>query len=162
MEKQRLTIVKVGGAVVEDEALGLARLGRKAKAAPNHLDEKPRAVRRPEERDCIEARNVGPGSQHRNVAAVLERPRRSPEEVGRDALAAKAAYRLGALEVGRVARDDGALLAGQLRDLGRDLLAVRDRRAEAQPYKGLSQTKVKSRMYASKFPTERRTASCAR
>ena len=32
---------------------------------------------------------------------------------------------------------------------------VRDRRAEAQPYKGMSQTKVKSRMYASKFPTER-------
>ena len=30
-----------------------------------------------------------------------------------------------------------------------------DRRAEAQPYKGMSQTKVKSRMYASKFPTER-------
>ena len=32
---------------------------------------------------------------------------------------------------------------------------MRDRRAEAQPYKGMSQTKVKSRMYASKFPTER-------
>jgi len=30
-----------------------------------------------------------------------------------------------------------------------------DRRAEAQPDKGMSQTKVKSRMYASKFPTER-------
>jgi len=28
---------------------------------------------------------------------------------------------------------------------------VRDRRAEAQPYKGVSQTKVKPRMYASKF-----------
>ena len=34
-------------------------------------------------------------------------------------------------------------------------MRVRDRRAEAQPYKGMSQTKVKSRMYASKFPTER-------
>ena len=32
---------------------------------------------------------------------------------------------------------------------------VRDRRAEAQPYKGMSQTKVKSRMYASKLLTER-------
>ncbi|MBR0067822.1 MAG: hypothetical protein IJQ00_09515, partial [Kiritimatiellae bacterium] len=32
---------------------------------------------------------------------------------------------------------------------------VRDRRAEAQPYKGMSQTKVMSSMYASKFPTER-------
>ena len=30
-----------------------------------------------------------------------------------------------------------------------------DPSAEAQPYKGMSQTKVKSRMYASKFPTER-------
>ena len=30
-----------------------------------------------------------------------------------------------------------------------------DRRAEAQPYKGMSQTKVKSRMYASKLLTER-------
>ena len=32
---------------------------------------------------------------------------------------------------------------------------VRDRRAEARPYKGMSQTKVKSRMYASKLLTER-------
>ena len=32
---------------------------------------------------------------------------------------------------------------------------VRDRRAEAQPYKGMSQTNVKSRMYASKLLTER-------
>ena len=30
-----------------------------------------------------------------------------------------------------------------------------DRRAEARPYKGMSQTKVKSRMYASKLLTER-------
>ena len=34
-------------------------------------------------------------------------------------------------------------------------MRVRDRRAEAQLDKGMSQTKVKSRMYASKFPTER-------
>ena len=34
-------------------------------------------------------------------------------------------------------------------------MRVRDRRAEAQPYKGMSQTKVKSRMYASKLLTER-------
>ena len=39
--------------------------------------------------------------------------------------------------------------------IGRLAARVRDRRAEAQPYKGMSQTKVKSRMYASKFPTER-------
>ena len=32
---------------------------------------------------------------------------------------------------------------------------MRDRRAEAQSYKGMSQTKVKSRMYASKLLTER-------
>ena len=32
---------------------------------------------------------------------------------------------------------------------------MRDRRAEAQQDKGMSQTKVKSRMYASKLPTER-------
>ena len=39
--------------------------------------------------------------------------------------------------------------------IGRLAARGRDRRAEAQPYKGMSQTKVKSRMYASKLLTER-------
>lgn len=39
--------------------------------------------------------------------------------------------------------------------IGRLAARVRDRRAEAQSYKGMSQTKVKSRMYASKLLTER-------
>ena len=39
--------------------------------------------------------------------------------------------------------------------IGRLAVRVRDRRAEAQPDERASQTKVKSRMYASILPTER-------
>ena len=39
--------------------------------------------------------------------------------------------------------------------IGRLAARVRDRRAEAQPDERMSQTKVKSRMYASILPTER-------
>ena len=118
--------------VVEDEALGLARFGREAEAASHHLDEQPWAVRRTEQDDCVQTRNVRPGREDGDVAAVLERLERGPEEVGRYALAAKPADRILALGGGRVARHDCALLAGEPRYLRRHLLAVRDRGAEDQ------------------------------
>ena len=115
--------------VVEYETLGLASLWRQAEAASHHLDEKPRAVRRAQQGDCVEARDVRPRREDGHVAAVLER-RLVAEEVCLDRFAAKPLDRLFALVRRRVASHDCALLAGEALDCVGHLLAVGDGRAE--------------------------------
>ena len=116
--------------VVEDEAFRLARLGREAEAASDHLDVQARARRGAQERDGVEAADVRPRRHHRHVAAVLQGRQRSAEEVDGDRLALESAYDLVPLLGRRVARHDGALLSGVRGDELRHLVAMLHRRAE--------------------------------
>ena len=75
---------------VEYEAVLLARVRRKTRSTPAHLQEKPRAHGGTEKRDAVDVRRVESRRQALDVAHVLERPLRPSEEVRLDRAALEA------------------------------------------------------------------------